>query len=156
MFDFFYYLCPMNKIEQIIDVNTASVVSKADVILVNGKVFTYKNTGLTRRVFVNEDKTLIVKVPITRHDQKHNDNEAELWNTLSVDDRKQLAETQRLSNGYILQEYLHTLDDTDTEEWLGRPMTMPEILFAGSCRNDVGFDSNGVLKCYDYDEFKKY
>jgi hypothetical protein len=35
----------MNKIEQIIDVNTASVVSKADVILVNGKVFTYKNTG---------------------------------------------------------------------------------------------------------------
>lgn len=46
----------MSKIEQIVNVNTATVESKADVILVNGEAFTYKNSGLTRRVFVNKAK----------------------------------------------------------------------------------------------------
>jgi hypothetical protein len=58
----------MNKIEHIIDINTATIESTADVIVVGTEVFTFKNTGLTRRVFVNKDKTLVVKVPITRHD----------------------------------------------------------------------------------------
>lgn len=146
----------MSKIEHIINVNTATVESTADVILVNGEAFTYKNSGLTRRVFESKDKTLVVKVPIEPDYQRHNDNEATLWNEASEEVRSQLAETQRLSNGYILQEYLHTLDDDSTEEWLGRPMTNKEIRFAASCRNDVGYDANGVLKCFDYDEFKQY
>jgi hypothetical protein len=144
----------MSKIEQIINVNTATVESTAVVILVNGEAFTYKNSGLTRRVFVNADKTLIIKVPITVLDQVHNDNEAELWSEADEETRSQLAETQRLSNGYILQEFLQTLDDETTEEWLNRPMSMSEIRFATSCRNEVGYDTNGKLKCYDYDEFK--
>jgi len=146
----------MSKIEQIVNVNTATVESKADVILVNGEAFTYKNSGLTRRVFVNKDKTLIVKVPINVEYQVHNDNEAELWLEADDETRSQLAETKRLSNGYILQEFLQTLDDETTEEWLNRPMSMSEIRFATSCRNEVGYDTNGKLKCYDYDEFKKY
>ena len=146
----------MSRIEHIVDVKTATVESTADVILVNGEAFTYKNTGLTRRVFVNKDKTLVVKVPVNIFDQKHNDKEAEHWENCSEEERKQLAETKRLANGYILQEFLQTLDDDSTPEWLGRPMTMTEIGFASSCRSDVGFDANGVLKCYDYDEFKKY
>ena len=99
----------MAKIEQIVNVSTATVESTADVILVNNEVFTYKNTGLTRRVFANKDKTLVVKVPIQVDFQHHNDNEATLWNEASDEVRSQLAETQRLSNGYILQEYLQTL-----------------------------------------------
>ena len=146
----------MSKIEQIVDVNVATVESTADVILVNGEAFTYKNSGLTRRVFVNEAKTLIVKTPITKYDQAHNDEEARLWEEADEETRSQLAETQRLSNGYILQEFLQTLDDETTEEWLNRPMSMSEIRFATSCRNEVGYDTNGKLKCYDYDEFKKY
>lgn len=146
----------MSKIEQIINVNTATVESKADVIIVNGEAFTYKNTGLTRRVFENKEKTLIIKVPIHTYDQKHNDNEAELWENADEETRSQLAETKRLANGYILQEYLHTLDDKTTAEWLKRPMTMAEVRFAASCRNEVGYDANGVLKCYDYDEFKQW
>jgi len=146
----------MSKIEHIINVSTATVESKADVIIVNGEAFTYKNTGLTRRVFENKDKTLIIKVPVEKEYQRHNDNEAELWEQATEEERSQLAETKRLSNGYILQEYLHTLDDKDTEAWLGRPMTMAEIRFATSCRNDVGYDENKNLKCYDYDEFKQY
>jgi hypothetical protein len=146
----------MNKIEHIIDINTATIESTADVIVVGTEVFTFKNTGLTRRVFVNKDKTLVVKVPITRHDQRHNDNEAEHWKDCTEEQRKELAETKRLSNGYIVQEFLQTLDDDTTPEWLGRPLTMTEIGFASSCRSEVGFDTNGVLKCYDYDEYKKY
>ncbi len=146
----------MNKIEHIIDINTATIESTADVIVVGTEVFTFKNTGLTRRVFVNKDKTLVVKVPITRHDQRHNDNEAEHWKDCTEEQRKELAETKRLTNGYIVQEFLQTLDDDTTPEWLGRPLTMTEIGFASSCRSEVGFDTNGVLKCYDYDEYKKY
>jgi len=146
----------MSKIEQIINVDTATIESKADVVIVNGEAFTYKNTGLTRRVFENKTKTLIIKVPIRKEYQDHNDNEAKLWEEADEQTRSQLAETKRLSNGYILQEYLHTLDDKNTEEWLGRPMTMAEIRFATSCRNDVGYDENRNLKCYDYDEFKQY
>ncbi len=146
----------MSRIEHIVDVNTATVESTADVIFVNGEAFTYKNTGLTRRVFVNKDKTLVIKTPITRHDQRHNDKEAEYWDECTEEQRKELAETKRLSNGYILQEFLQTLDDDSTPEWLGRPLTMAEIGFASSCRSEVGFDANGVLKCYDYDEYKKY
>lgn len=146
----------MSKIEQLINVNTATVESKADVIIVNGEAFTYKNTGLTRRVFENKEKTLIIKVPIHTYDQRHNDKEAELWEEADEETRSQLAETKRLANGFILQEYLHTLDDTDTKDWLNRPMTMVEIRFATSCRNEVGYDANGTLKCYDYDEFKAY
>ena len=96
----------MTKIEQIVNVNTATVESTADVILVNGEAFTYKNSGLTRRVFENKDKTLVVKVPIDVEYQRHNDNEATLWNEASEEVRSQLAETQRLPNGYIVQEYL--------------------------------------------------
>lgn len=153
---FILYLCTMSRIEHIVNIKTATVESTADVIFVNGEAFTYKNTGLTRRVFVNKDKTLIVKVPINKYDQKHNDNEAEHWNECTEDERSQLAETKRLYNGYILQEFLQTLDDDTTPEWLGRSLTMSEISFASSCRSDVGFDTNGVLKCYDYDEFKQY
>jgi hypothetical protein len=146
----------MTKIEQIVNVNTATVESTADVILVNGEAFTYKNTGLTRRVFVNKDKTLIVKAPIAKYHQEHNDNEARLWEEADEETRSQLAETKRLANGYILQEFLQTLDDETTEAWLDRPMTNKEIRFAASCRNEVGYDANGVLKCFDYDEFKQY
>jgi len=146
----------MSKIEQIINVNQATVESTADVIFVNGEAYTFKNTGLTRRVFVNKEKTLVIKVPTQTHFQIHNDNEAKLWAEASDEIRLQLAETKQLSNGYILQEYLHTLDDKDTEAWLGRSMKMSEIRFATSCRNDVGYDDEGRLKCYDYDEFKKY
>mgnify|MGYP003579199356 CR=1 FL=1 len=146
----------MEKIEQILNVNTATVESQADVILVNGEVFTYKNSGLTRRVFVNKDKTLVIKVPTDKYYQRHNDNEAKLWNEASDEEKEQLAETKMLANGYILQEFLQTLDDPDTAINLGRTLTMDEIYFAGSCRNDVGFDTPGRLKCYDYDEIKKY
>lgn len=36
--------------------------NNADVIIVNNEAFTFKATGLTRRVFENSDKTKVIKV----------------------------------------------------------------------------------------------
>lgn len=142
--------------EIIINANQDSLENNADVIIVNGEAFTYKNTGLTRRVFANADKTLVIKVPVEKHSQHFNEEEQKCWDNASEEKRKELANTSMLANGYIMQEYLHTIDDDSTAEWLGRPMTMKEIRFAGSCRDDVGYDKDGNLKCYDLHEYKQY
>lgn len=133
-----------------------SFENDADVIVVNGEIFTYKNTGLSRRVFVNKEKTHVIKVPVKKHSQHFNDEEVELWEAASEERRKEYATTEILPNGYIKQEFLHTLDDAETEKWLGRNLTMKEVRFARSCREDVGFDKEGNLKVYDLHEYKKY
>lgn len=133
-----------------------SLENDADMVIVNGEVFTYKNTGLTRRVFVNKEKTHVIKVPVGKTGQHFNDEEAEIWDAANEDRRKEYASTEKLPNGYIKQEFLHTLDDPETEAWLGRNLTMAEVRFARSCKEDVGFDKDGNLKVYDLHEYKKY
>lgn len=128
----------------------------ADAIIVNGEVYTFKATGLTRRVFANEDKTKVIKVPVKLNTFHFNDEEMKCWNNASEEIRLELASTKILENGYIEQEYLHTLDDKSTEEWLGRPMTQKEIRFGNSCRQDVGYDKDRNIKCFDLHEYKQY
>ncbi len=133
-----------------------SLENDVDVILVNGEAFTFKSSGITRRVFANADKTKVIKVLVEKHSFDFNKEEQKEWDNASEEKRKQLAQTRLLENGYIEQEYLHTLDDETTAEWLKRPLTMSEIRFAQSCRNDVGFDADGNLKCFDLHEYKQY
>lgn len=144
------------KIEYNIDYEQFSQENQADAVIVNGEVFTYKNSGLTRRVFVNADKTKVVKIPVHANSFHFNTQEIDAWNDASEEVKKELAETQILENGYIIQEYLHTFDDKDTGEWLGRDLTMKELRFGKSCRDDVGFDKDGNLKCFDLHEYKLY
>lgn len=144
------------KIEYNINAEQFSIESQADVVIVQGEVYTYKGTGLTRRVFANADKTKVVKIPVKKDSFHFNTEEIECWNNADDETKKELAETQILENGYIIQEYLHTLDDDETEAWLGRDMTMKEIRFAKSCREDVGYDKDGNIKCFDLHEYKKY
>lgn len=151
---FISYLCYMSKIEHTISQDSEE--NRADVIIVNGEAFTYKATGNTRRVFVNADKTRVIKVPVQRNYQHFNNEEIEIWNATTDEIRKELAETSILDNGYIMQEFLHTLDDESTPQWLGRVMTMKEIRFADACRSDVGYDKDGNLKCFDLPEYKNY
>lgn len=129
-----------------------SFESEKDVIVINGEIFTYKSSGITRKVYANESKTKVVKVCIERGNY-FNQEEIDIYT--SVSDKSQLAETKLLDNGYIEQEFLHTLDDEETFK-LFPNMTNEQIRFARSCRGDVGFDKNGVLKCHDLEEFKKY
>jgi len=140
------------KIEYKINHEQFSQENKADLVIINGEIFTYKNTGLTRRVFVNDDKTKVVKIPVYLNSFDFNTEENECWVNASENVKSEMANTQILDNGYIIQEFLHTLDDENTEEWLGRDMSMKEISFAKSCRNDVGYDENGKLKCFDLNE----
>lgn len=139
-----------------ININETTAEMKADCLYVNGEVYTYKNEGLTRRVYVNADKTLVVKVPIGRFDQSHNDYEVDMWDQANSEVKLELAETVKLNNGYLIQEFVQSIDDNTTPEWLGRPMTMKEIRFSKSCRDDVGYTKDGRLVCYDFQEFKQY
>lgn len=144
------------SIENIIESDRESLGNKADIIIINGEIFTYKNTGLTRRVFVNKDKTKVVKILVSDDRFHFNTEEAEIWNKATEERRKEFAKTELLETGEIVQEFLYTLDDPATMKWLGRALTMKEIRFAASCRNDVGFDKDGNLKCFDLHEYKKY
>lgn len=127
-----------------------------DVIIVNGEVFTYKASGLTRRVYQNKDKTKVIKIALQDSYYQNNLEEFEIYKKASDKVKAQMAETKLLPNGYIEQEFLWTLNDPLTESMVTREITMEEIRFARSCREDVGFDKNGVMKCHDLEEFKKY
>lgn len=130
---------------------------KADAVVWNNEVWKFHATGLTRRVFVNEDRTKVIKVPVQRYDYNHNANEAESWKKMSEDKKKEFAECEILPNGWLMMEFLTTLNDPDVfEKWGHRELTTEEMQFAASCRNEVGFDSDGNLKCFDYDEYRRY
>lgn len=137
-------------------IETLFQISKLDQspIIVNGQVFTYKATGNTRAVFENEDRTYVVKVDLNRIDGNfYNQEEFEVYQTANEVKKSQLAETILLENGYIMQEWLNTLDDNRFDK---RRLTFEEIRFAASCRSEVGFDKDGNLKCFDLPEYKKY
>lgn len=144
----------MNEI--IITYDKLSKEQDTDIIIVNGEVFTYKASGLTRRVYQNKDKTKVIKIALQESYYYNNTEEASIYNSMSENVRAQMAETKLLDNGYIEQEFLWTLDDPLTESMITRDITIEEIRFARSCRNDVGFDKNGVMKCHDLEEYKKY
>lgn len=144
------------NIEYKINYEQYSQENSADVIIVKGETYTFKSSGLTRRVFANSDKTKVIKVPVKLNTFHFNNEEVDCWNNADDETRLELASTKILENGYIEQEYLHTLDDDTTPNWLGRPMTQKEIRFATSCRDDVGYDNDGNLKCFDLHEYKQY
>jgi hypothetical protein len=130
---------------------------KSDAVLWNNEAWTFHATGLTRRVFVNAARTRVIKVPVHRFDYEHNRNEAESWKTLSEEKRNEFAECAILPNGWLEMEFLTTLNDPDVyEKWSHRELSVEELQFASSCRNEVGFDKDGKLKCYDYDEYRRY
>lgn len=138
----------MNKIEHIIQQDTR--VSH-DAILYKGEVFTFFDSGLTRNVFTNEDKTLVIKVLIERQYKDYNLEEAEIYENASDEKRAELAETKLVLNGLLIeQEFCNPIKFDD------RKLTIPQMLFASSCRDEVGWNKDGKLVCFDLDEYKKY
>lgn len=134
---------------------------KGDAIFHNGKVFTFHETGLTRRVYVNAERTKVLKVPVSLIDYEHNRHEAEAWEQMNSEKREEFAECKLLENGWLEMEFLVTLnelskDEKLAEEWSHIDLSAAQMAFAASCRNEVGFDKDGKLKCYDYDEYRRY
>ena len=121
-----------------------------DSILHNNEIFTFYKSGNTRYVYVNESKTKVIKTLIRKgHD--FNKTEIEIYESADQDTKDQMAETKLVSKGNLIeQEFCKPVDESDKE------LTIAQMLFASSCRNEVGWNSKGQLVCFDLDEFKKY
>ena len=90
----------MNKIETIIQQDTR--VSH-EAIFYKGEVFTFFDSGLTRNVFTNDDKTLVIKVLIERQYKDYNLEEAEIYENASEEVRKEMAETKLVMDGFLIE-----------------------------------------------------
>jgi hypothetical protein len=140
----------MNKIEHIILQDTLDDSIRKQPVLYKGEVFEYFDTGLTRYVFVNKDKTKVIKILIKADCIDYNQEELEIYENADEETRKQLAETEMSDSRIIEQEFCNPIKFDD------RKLTIPQIRFAGACRNEVGWDLDGNLKCFDLDEYMKY
>lgn len=125
---------------------------RSKVIIFKNEAYSYFDSGLSRHVFVNKDKTKVIKILISDTDG-HNFNldEYEIYNSASENNKKQMAYTEISSdNTIIVQEYCSPIKFDE------RQMTLPQIRFALSCRNEVGWTNDGKLVCFDLDEFKRH
>jgi hypothetical protein len=137
------------KIEQILQQNLRDV--KNNVVLYKGEAYHYWDSGLTRHVFVNADKTKVIKFLIEKNHTDYNLEEFQQWEKASPEVRMELAETSLELNGLVIeQEFCNPI------KWDDRKMNMKQILFAGRCRHEVGWDKDGNLKCFDLSEYKQY
>lgn len=139
------------KIEQIIEMNTIDESIIDQVIIYKGEVYSYFDSGLTRYVFVNPDKTKVIKLLINKFSKEYNEEEIEIYKNASEEMRKEMAETVMNYDGLVVEQEFCSPIKFDN-----RTMTIPQMLFAGSCRNEVGWDKDGNLKCFDLDEYKKW
>jgi hypothetical protein len=140
----------MNKIE--VTTTDHYVRVRADeCILYKGEIFEYFDEGLTRMVYVNADKTKVIKLLIDKRGHDFNTEEFEIYENASEEKKAKLAHTEICESGFIIeQEFCNPikLDDRD--------LTIPQMLFASACRNEVGWNSKGDLVCFDLDEYQKY
>jgi hypothetical protein len=119
------------------------------IIAFKGVVYSYWDEGCTRYVFTNEDQTKVIKIPKDGFSQMYNDSEYETYSTATEEDRDKMALTE-LVDGVIVQEFVMPI------KWAGKKLTIPQEIFARKCRNEVGWDSEGELVCFDLDEYLKY
>lgn len=138
-------------IENILNQNVNSITNK-DAIFYKGELYTYYKSGLTRHVFVNQDKTKVIKSLISDKTFAKDYNKEEQQIYIDADDETKLlmAETTLSLEGFIEQEFCTPLKESDNV------LTLKQILFASSCRNEVGWTKDNRLVCFDLDEFKKY
>ena len=121
--------------------------ARETVVFHNGEAFKYFDEGCTRYVYVNENRTKVVK--LLKGIGDWNEEEFSIYENAKTDEVKEMAET-KLINGLIVQEYVEPI------KFAGKKLTMPQIRFAQSCRNEVGWTKEGDLVCFDLDEYKKY
>ena len=138
------------KIEHIIKKDIDSSITQ-QVIIHKGEAFTYFDEGLTRYVFVNAEKTKVIKILIDKDSKDYNLEEIEIYENASEDKKEQLAKTEICHNGLVIEQEFCNPIKLDS-----RKLTIPQMLFASSCRNEVGWNKDGKLVCFDLDEYKKY
>jgi hypothetical protein len=130
-----------------LEINWDDGLKKENSVLYKGEVWDYFDEGLSRRVYVNSDRTKVVKFLIEPMGVDYNEIENRIYQTAAS--KGELAHTQ-LVDGVIEQEFLEPI------KWSNKEMNLLQIQFSRRCRGEVGWDKNGVLKCFDLDEWRKW
>lgn len=139
------------KIEQVVNLDVCDRSITEQVILYKGEAYTFFDEGLTRFVFANENKTKVIKLLIDKNSFDFNKEEADIYLNARPLVKEEMASTELTYNGTIIeQEFCNPI------KWDFRKLTIPQILFANSCRNEVGWNKNDKLVCFDLNEYKKY
>lgn len=139
------------RIEQILQQDKIDDSIMKQVILYKNEVFTYFDSGLTRHVFVNADKTRVIKLLKDNRGKDFNEEEVNIYKNANESLKKELAETSTSYDGFVVeQEFCNPIKFDE------RAMTIKQTLFATSCRNEVGWTADGRLVCFDLDEYKRY
>jgi len=135
-------------VQDIVEQKVTLAEASSMAIMHKGELFTYFDEGLTRFVFSNEDRTKVIKLEKTKQDNHFNELENEIYQKASKENRELMAETE-LVDGFIEQEFVMPI------KFGGRKLSMEQIRFSRSCRNEVGWKGDRLV-CFDLDEFKKY
>lgn len=141
----------MNKIEIILQQDQLDRSIREQAILYKGEVYSYFDQGLTRYVFANADKTKVIKLLIRKDQFDFNKEEAIVYELADDEQKKQLAHTQLTLNGMVVEQ-----EFCEPQKFAKKSLTIQQMMFASSCRDEVGWTADGRLVCYDLSEFKKY
>jgi hypothetical protein len=142
----------MSKIINVIDVLENRITAqeaKSMVIMHKGEAYTFFDEGCTRHVYVNADQTKVIKILQSKNSKDYNQEEIDIYTNASDEVKAQMVPTI-ITNGLIEQQFVTPI------KFGGKKLTIPQRLFASSCRNEVGWTEDGRLLCFDLDEFKKY
>jgi hypothetical protein len=118
-------------------------------ILYKGQMFDYWDEGCTRYVFVDATQTKVIKIPRDDSSTHFNELEFSIYNEADEKNKKKMCPTT-FENGIIEQDFCMPV------KWGGIKLDPHQALFAAQCRNEVGWDANGKLVCFDLDEYMKY
>jgi len=141
----------MSKVINIAEVSAQTISldeAKSMVLFHKGESYEFFDEGCSRYTYANKQCTKVIK--IEKNNLQHFNNlEYEIYQNASEEVKLQMTETF-LVNGYIEQEFVMPI------KFAGKKLTIPERLFANSCRGEVGWTTDGRLLCFDLDEYKKY
>lgn len=142
----------MGQIIKVIDVLERKVTiseAKQMVISHKGELFTFFDEGNTRHVFTNKDRTKVIKILQRDCGIDYNQEEIDIYQSALESEKEQMAQTSFV-NGIIEQEFVTPI------KFGGKRLSIKEKLFASKCRNEVGWNNEGNLVCFDLDEYLKY
>jgi hypothetical protein len=137
------------NIQQVIENEFTIEEAKQMIVMHKGEAYTFFDEGCTRHVFVNKDETKVIKLLQRDSGFDFNQEEVNIYTKANDADKAKMAKTE-LSHNMVEQEYVTPI------KFGGKKLSISEKLFASKCRNEVGWNKDGNLVCFDLDEYMKY
>src|SRR5258708_5437043 len=111
------------KIEHIIQQNKIDKSIQNQAILYKGEAYTYFDSGLTRHVFINADKTKVIKILVDKNHIDFNLEEIEIYENANDKVRTEMAHTVTAYDGFVVeQEFCNPIKFDD------RRLTIPQMM----------------------------